>query len=151
MAERCRMYEVWWLMWNIDCSTDNVGLHKDADNCQLFEIPVRFVVVELDAIGTAEMGQDLHDVFLLLGREFVFAMMVTIVGTHACALTTRPIIQACRRSLLEKFKNPFISHIIAGNAFVERGLVMWGMKKIPHISLTYLSRHPHAAFKGTTS
>ena len=62
-----------------------MGLHKDADNCQLFEIPVRFVVVELDAVGAAEMGQDLHDVILLFGREFVFTVMVTIVGTHASA------------------------------------------------------------------
>ena len=97
---------------------------KDIDNCSSFEIPVRFIMVKFNTLGAAEMGQDLHDVFLLLGREFVFAMMVTIVGTHACALTTQPIIQACRRSLLEKFKNPFISHIIAGIAFVERGLVM---------------------------
>ena len=50
-----------------------------------FEIPVRFVVVEFDAIGTAEVGEDLHDVILLLGRKFVFAVMVTIVRTHAGA------------------------------------------------------------------
>ena len=50
-----------------------------------FEIPICFVVVELDAVGTAEFGQDLHDVVLLLGRELVFAVMVTVVRTHACA------------------------------------------------------------------
>ena len=49
------------------------------------EIPVCFVVVEFDAIGAAEVGQDLHDVILLFGRKFVFAVMVTIVRTHACA------------------------------------------------------------------
>ena len=58
---------------------------KDIDNCSSFEIPVRFVVVEFDAIGTAEVGEDLHDVILLLGRELVFAVMVTIVRTHAGA------------------------------------------------------------------
>ena len=35
------------------------------------EVPVRFVVVELDAIGSAELSQDLHDVILLFGRELV--------------------------------------------------------------------------------
>jgi hypothetical protein len=40
-------------------------------------------VVEVDAIGTAEVGQDLYDVILLLGRELVFAVMNTIVGAHA--------------------------------------------------------------------
>ena len=42
-------------------------------------------MVEVDAFGAAEVGQDLHDVILLLGREFVFAVMVTIVRTHAGA------------------------------------------------------------------
>ena len=42
-------------------------------------------MVELDAIGTAEVGHDLHDVVLLLGREPIFAVMVTIVRTHAGA------------------------------------------------------------------
>ena len=49
------------------------------------EVPVCFVVVEMDAVGAAEVGEDLHDVVLLLGRELVFAVMVTIVRTHACA------------------------------------------------------------------
>ena len=53
--------------------------------CLLSEIPVCFVVVEMDAIGTAEVGHDFHDVILLLGRKFVFAVMVTIVRTHAGA------------------------------------------------------------------
>ena len=48
------------------------------------EVPVRFVVVELNALGTAELGKDLHDVILLFGRELVFAVMITIVGSHAC-------------------------------------------------------------------
>lgn len=50
-----------------------------------FEIPVRFIVVELNALGTAKFGEDLHDVFLLLGGDFVFTMMGTVVWTHACA------------------------------------------------------------------
>ena len=50
-----------------------------------FKVPVRFVMVELDTLGTDEVGEDLHDVILLLGREFVFSMMITVVGTHACA------------------------------------------------------------------
>ena len=49
------------------------------------EVPIRFVVVERDALGTAEAGQDLHDVVLLPGRELVFTVMRTIVGTHAGA------------------------------------------------------------------
>lgn len=40
-------------------------------------------MVEVDALGTAEVGHDLHDVILLLGRELVFAVMNTIVGAHA--------------------------------------------------------------------
>ena len=54
-------------------------------SCLSFEVPARFVVVEFDALGTAEVGEDLHDVVLLLGRELVFAVMDTIVRTHACA------------------------------------------------------------------
>ena len=42
-------------------------------------------MVELDALGTTELGKDLHDVILLLGREHVFTVMYTIVRTHACA------------------------------------------------------------------
>ena len=42
-------------------------------------------MVEFDALCSAEVGQDLHDVILLLGRELVFAVMVTIVRTHAGA------------------------------------------------------------------
>ena len=58
---------------------------KDIDNCSSFEIPVRFIVVELNALGAAEAGEDLHDVILLLGGDFVFTMMGTVVWTHACA------------------------------------------------------------------
>ena len=42
-------------------------------------------MVELDTLGTAKFGEDLHDVFLLLGGDFVFTMMGTVVWTHACA------------------------------------------------------------------
>ena len=64
-------------MARFDCSRNENGLSS--------EVPVGFAVVELDAVGTAEFGQDLHDVILLLGRKFVFAVMVTIVRTHAGA------------------------------------------------------------------
>ncbi len=53
--------------------------------CLSFEIPVRFIVVELNALGTAKFGEDLHDVILLLGGNLVFTMMGTVVGPHACA------------------------------------------------------------------
>lgn len=53
--------------------------------CMSSEVPVCFVVVEMDAVGSAEVGHDFHDVSLLLGRELVFAVMVTIVRTHAGA------------------------------------------------------------------
>ena len=49
------------------------------------EIPACFVVVEFDAICTAEVGEDLHDVILLLGCEHVFTMMETIIRAHAFA------------------------------------------------------------------
>ena len=62
-----------------------LALITTTGNCLSFEIPVRFVVVEMDPFGTAEFGQDLHDVILLLGSNLVFAVMDTIVGTHACA------------------------------------------------------------------
>ena len=54
-------------------------------DCLSSEVPARFVMVEFDALGTAEVGKDLHDVVLLLGRELVFAVMVTIVRAHAGA------------------------------------------------------------------
>ena len=44
-----------------------------------------------------------------------------------------------------------ISPVITGIAFVQRGLSTGGIIFIPPISLPYLSRHPHAAFKGTFS
>ena len=49
------------------------------------KIPLHFVVIELDAVGTAEAGEDLKDVVLLFGAELVFTMMKTIVGAHAFA------------------------------------------------------------------
>lgn len=62
------------------CPLDSL---RSDGHCLSSEIPGCFVVVEVDAIGTAEVGQDLHDVILLLGRELVFAVMNTIVGAHA--------------------------------------------------------------------
>ena len=40
-------------------------------------------MVETDAVGAAELGDDLHDFLLLLWREQVLAMMVTVVRTIA--------------------------------------------------------------------
>ena len=38
--------------------------------CQiLFKVPIRFVVVESDSFCTAECCQNLHDIFLLTGRQ----------------------------------------------------------------------------------
>ena len=49
------------------------------------EVPGLDVVVETDAVGAAELGDDLHDCVLLLRREQVLAMMIAIVGTTAVA------------------------------------------------------------------
>ena len=49
----------------------------------LSEIPGFDVVVETDAVGAAELGDDLHDFLLLLWREQVLAMMVTVVRAIA--------------------------------------------------------------------
>ena len=70
---------------NARCSQCNTTLLV-ANMYLSFEVPVRFVVVELDAFGAAKAGLDLHDVILLLGRELIFAMMDMVVGTHACAI-----------------------------------------------------------------
>ena len=51
--------------------------------CNLPEVPGLDVVVETDAIGAAILGDDLHDFLLLLWREQVLAMMITVVGTKA--------------------------------------------------------------------
>ena len=44
------------------------------------EVPGFDVVVETNAFGAAILGNDFHDVFLLLWRKQVFTMMITIVG-----------------------------------------------------------------------
>ena len=49
----------------------------------LSEVPGFDVVVETDAVGAAELGNDLHDFLLLLWREQVLAMMVTVVRAIA--------------------------------------------------------------------
>ena len=49
------------------------------------EVPSLDVVVETDAIGAAILGDDLHDILLLLWRKQVFAMMVAIVRAAASA------------------------------------------------------------------
>ena len=47
------------------------------------EVPGLDVVVETDAVGAAILGDDLHDFLLLLWREQVLAMMVTVVRAIA--------------------------------------------------------------------
>ena len=46
----------------------------------LIEVPVYHIVIELDAVDGTELGDDRQNVCLLFGREFVFAMMDSVVG-----------------------------------------------------------------------
>ena len=47
------------------------------------EVPILDVVVETDAIGAAELGQDFQNLVLLFWRDHVFTMMDSVVGTIA--------------------------------------------------------------------
>ena len=47
------------------------------------EVPSLDVVVETDAIGAAELGQDFQNLVLLFWRDHVFTMMDSVVGTIA--------------------------------------------------------------------
>jgi hypothetical protein len=58
------------------------------------EVPILDVVVETDAVGAAELGQDLHNLFLLFWVDLVFAVMGSVVGTIE-ALATAPLGQRC--------------------------------------------------------
>ena len=49
------------------------------------EVPDRFVMVEGEAVGRAVLGQDVHDVLLLTGRELVVAVTVAVIGSAASA------------------------------------------------------------------
>ena len=49
------------------------------------EVPDRFVVVESEVVGRAVLGQDVHDVLLLAGRELVFTAIVAVVRAAAAA------------------------------------------------------------------
>ena len=49
----------------------------------ILEIPIRDVVVELDTLSTAELGDDHHDLFLLLWRDRVFTVMNSVVRSTA--------------------------------------------------------------------
>ena len=49
------------------------------------EVPDRFVMVEGEAVGRAVLGQDVHDVLLLTGRELVVAAIVAVIGSAAAA------------------------------------------------------------------
>ena len=52
------------------------------------EVPVLDVVVELDAIGAAELGYDVENLFLLFWREQVLSMMVAVVRSAAITEVT---------------------------------------------------------------
>ena len=47
------------------------------------EVPACHVVVEMDALGAAELGDDLHDLILLLWRKQVFTMMIAVIRATA--------------------------------------------------------------------
>ena len=49
------------------------------------EVPDHFVMVEGEAVGRAVLGQDVHDVLLLAGRELVFTAIVAVVRAAAAA------------------------------------------------------------------
>ena len=51
----------------------------------LRKIEVRLVVIEGEAVGGAELRQNLHDVLLLTGRELVLAVMIAVVRAVAIA------------------------------------------------------------------
>ena len=51
----------------------------------LSKIIFRHIVVEGQAVGRTELGNNLHDVLLLTGRELVLTMMVAIVRAVAAA------------------------------------------------------------------
>jgi len=56
----------------------------------LRKIEVRLVVIEGEAVGGAEMGEYLHDVLLLTGRELVLAVMVAVVFFISSLFSIRP-------------------------------------------------------------
>ena len=45
----------------------------------LGEVPIRNVMVKLDALGAAKPGENLHDLLLLFGRERVLAVVNAII------------------------------------------------------------------------
>ena len=54
----------------------------------VIKIPFRHVVVELYTFSTAEHGDNLHDLFLLLWREQILAVMIAVVRTIATTEVT---------------------------------------------------------------
>ena len=43
------------------------------------EVPACHVVVEMDALGAAELGDDLHDLILLLWQKQVLTVMIAVI------------------------------------------------------------------------
>ena len=67
-------------------SASCISISLSCDFCAILhlpEVPGLDVMVETDAIGAAKLGDDLHDFLLLLWREQVLAMMVTVVRAIA--------------------------------------------------------------------
>ena len=59
------------------CSTKLHLMNEDEKWLFSTEIKICFVMVEGQAICAAEFSQNCHDVLLLLGHEFVLAVMIT--------------------------------------------------------------------------
>ena len=78
-------------------SVSCISIPLSCDFCAILhlpEVPILDVVVETDAVGAAELGQDLHNLFLLFWVDLVFAVMGSVVGTIE-ALATAPLGQRC--------------------------------------------------------
>ena len=73
------------------------------------------MVVELDAISGTELGDDRQNICLLLGREFVFAMIESVVWPVATTEVT-PYTMAClsplvvRHILIKLTESPRLFH-----------------------------------------
>ena len=67
---------------NMHFYCDKYSFQRPQESFKL-EIPIRDVVVEPDTLSTAELGDDLHNLFLLLWRDRVFTVMDSVVRSTA--------------------------------------------------------------------
>ena len=67
---------------NMHFSCDKYSFPRPQESF-ILEVPIRDVVVEPDALSTAELGDDLHNLFLLLWRDRVFTVMDSVVRATA--------------------------------------------------------------------